>query len=309
MLIKKDSILLIFISAILSICFIGCQDGYDTGFDIVQTPGEEIFSTDVKNLRAPAGARIEANTTKIDLGESVRLTNVSTETRPHLRVLSHEWRDYRNNVLSTDVSFVYTPDRVGVHQIRLIVVYRNTLNPNFPDPITRTDTEYISVAGEGGILLEVFKTGQTMCYDYDTHQEEPCTEEHRGQDGYYQSGVAKEYSRSGSIVTESVTGYMWMDNSDAKNRRMTWLEANSYCQNLTLNGVTGWRLPSWDELDSLIDYGSFYPIVNGIFQNAASYYYWSDSFGDTGSTGGLFMGYDAKGDIPGAHLTNVRCIR
>ena len=47
-------------------------------------------------------------------------------------------------------------------------------------------------------------------------------------------------------------GLTWMPvNSSEKN----WSSANAYCTNTTINGQTGWRLPTKDELKSLYDSG------------------------------------------------------
>ena len=35
-----------------------------------------------------------------------------------------------------------------------------------------------------------------------------------------------------------------------------WAEANAYCNNTAINGQTGWRLPTKDELKALYDSGA-----------------------------------------------------
>ncbi len=42
-------------------------------------------------------------------------------------------------------------------------------------------------------------------------------------------------------------GLIWMPITDS---RKNWPEANSYCSNSTINGQTGWRLPTNDELSA-----------------------------------------------------------
>lgn len=51
--------------------------------------------------------------------------------------------------------------------------------------------------------------------------------------------------------TDPTTALMWprKDNSGD----VTWQEAASYCQNLTLGGYSGWRLPTIDELQGIYD--------------------------------------------------------
>ena len=49
---------------------------------------------------------------------------------------------------------------------------------------------------------------------------------------------------------------------------MTWEEAISYCEGLSLGGYDDWRLPSIRDLQSIVDYNRC---------NPASSYYWSSS--------------------------------
>lgn len=48
-------------------------------------------------------------------------------------------------------------------------------------------------------------------------------------------------------------GLTWMPVNDS---RKTWSDANAYCTNTAINGQTGWRLPTKDELKSLYDSGA-----------------------------------------------------
>lgn len=48
-----------------------------------------------------------------------------------------------------------------------------------------------------------------------------------------------------NVISEG--GLTWMPVSFKKN----WVEANAYCNNTAINGQTGWRLPTKDELISL----------------------------------------------------------
>ncbi len=43
-----------------------------------------------------------------------------------------------------------------------------------------------------------------------------------------------------------------------------WLDADTYCRNLSLDGYSGWRLPSFVELSSIIHYGQSNPAVDPI---------------------------------------------
>ena len=76
-------------------------------------------------------------------------------------------------------------------------------------------------------------------------------------------------------VTDEVTGLMWQQEIPEK---MTWDEAVSYCEKLNLGGYTNWRLPTIQELKTLVDYTSYIPAINiTYFPNTASSFYWSST--------------------------------
>ena len=72
---------------------------------------------------------------------------------------------------------------------------------------------------------------------------------------------ADRYSRDKEIVTDNETGLQWQDDSEAKTIRKTWEEAITHCEQLALDRG-GWRLPSINELESLIDYGRYDPAID-----------------------------------------------
>ena len=86
------------------------------------------------------------------------------------------------------------------------------------------------------------------------------------------------WQRSGSVVVDKKLGLMWQDNSAAKSVKKKWKSAKKYCQNLTLAGHGDWRLPSYSELLSIVDYDRYDPAIMPSFQNVnTSVYYWSSS--------------------------------
>ncbi|MCX5885283.1 MAG: DUF1566 domain-containing protein [Proteobacteria bacterium] len=97
------------------------------------------------------------------------------------------------------------------------------------------------------------KTGQKKCYDTAGNQI-PCPG--TGQDGAIQAGVAPPSPRfqvNGDCVTDTLTGLMWAKNANLPNGIRTWYQAVDDCNNLNLCGYTDWRLPSVNELESLIN--------------------------------------------------------
>ena len=70
------------------------------------------------------------------------------------------------------------------------------------------------------------KTGQTYVFE-------------AGDDGSYQKGMERRYSREDGVVKDLSTGLMWQD--DIKTALMNWQDAQTYCSTLTLRTsiVTG----------------------------------------------------------------------
>ena len=68
-------------------------------------------------------------------------------------------------------------------------------------------------------------------------------------------------SADGLTVTDTITGLVWQ--SDGSSTRTgcsgigdevcTWAEAKAYCAGLTLDGLSGWRLPALMELTTIVD--------------------------------------------------------
>jgi hypothetical protein len=119
------------------------------------------------------------------------------------------------------------------------------------------------------------------------------------------------FERNGEVVTDTKLGLMWQDDSRAKSVEKSWSGAKSYCLNLSLEGYSDWRLPTYDELLSIVDYNRYKPAIIPSFQNVASEDYWSFSsyISDSkyawsvGFKGG-YTDYGYKSD-----KFDVRCVR
>ena len=89
--------------------------------------------------------------------------------------------------------------------------------------------------------------------------------------------IGLSWLHSAEIFTDKATGLVWQDNSDAKNVQKDWSGAKGYCQNLTLEEKSDWRLPTIKELQSIVDIKKFNPAIKDGFKNVASNDYWSSS--------------------------------
>ena len=76
-------------------------------------------------------------------------------------------------------------------------------------------------------------------------------------------------------VTDTATGLMWQEETADE---MTWEEAITYCEDLSLGGYTDWRLPNRNELQSIVDYSEYNPAVDtNAFPDTMSSDYWSST--------------------------------
>ncbi len=106
-------------------------------------------------------------------------------------------------------------------------------------------------------------TGQSGCYD-SGGSATACPsagERFYGQDAQHQ-GNALSYTDNGDgTVTDNVTGIIWQQSPDLNNDgvidvddKLSFTEAGTYCENLTLAGYSDWTLPSVTQTYSLIHF-------------------------------------------------------
>ena len=143
-------------------------------------------------------------------------------------------------------------------------------------------------------------------------------------------------------MLDSVTGLCWDKNLNHNGSSLQWSTVNtyaeptwnnvtkvysypsgkaaypafSYCEDLILGGNTDWRLPSKNELHTLIDQigasGSTCTTITSFgFTNCQNNYYWADrEYKPATTSAGVVLfnnGYDADSDKAGTHY--VVCVR
>ena len=84
---------------------------------------------------------------------------------------------------------------------------------------------------------------------------------------------------SDDVILDKETGLMWPRNANWANGTKTWESAVTYCRNLTIGGRKGWRLPTVEELSTLVDPSESDPALpsDHPFQNVQSADYWSST--------------------------------
>lgn len=106
------------------------------------------------------------------------------------------------------------------------------------------------VRGESSVLPA---TGQTLCYD-DQGRAMPCAGSL--QDGELRAGVpwpSPRFTVLGSGVRDELTGLVWTRSADMTGNQVTWKSALNLAADLAARDGLAWRLPSINELESLVD--------------------------------------------------------
>lgn len=122
---------------------------------------------------------------------------------------------------------------------------------------------------------------------------------------------ADQWERSNDIVSDTVLNLMWQDNMDVAYARETWENAQAQCKTTELGGFKDWRLPSYDELLSIVNYDHHSPAINPTFQNSGTDYYWtSSSYGSDADSMWVVRFSDGSTNKSYKSYENyVRCVR
>ncbi len=91
-------------------------------------------------------------------------------------------------------------------------------------------------------------------------------------------------SYNGQAVLDQETGLVWEQFPDSRSRR-SWIGAQIFCTQKTVGNRKGWRLPTIQELASLVDPTRVAPALPAghPFSNVLSSFYWSATT-DAGNT-------------------------
>ena len=126
------------------------------------------------------------------------------------------------------------------------------------------------------------------------------------------TALLADFTRSGNVVTNNVTQLQWQDNEAVMGDSWkTWTEAIDYCEALSLDGHSDWRLPNKKELLSIVDYSRFDPAIKPVFTYTESYNYWSSTTDTRDTSYAWFVGFysGATGHYDKPDTIYVRCVR
>ena len=84
-----------------------------------------------------------------------------------------------------------------------------------------------------------------------------------------------------NTITDTKTDLQWVKDHDALGsqftKEMTFKQATEACKKLNLSGKKDWRLPTREELLSIVDLTKYNPAINPIFANTHSSWYWTST--------------------------------
>ncbi len=115
-----------------------------------------------------------------------------------------------------------------------------------------------------------------------------------------------------TMIKDPTTNLIWEDTPHSDENKVTHSEAKKYCSNLKLSDVSGWRLPTVNELISIVDYTRYAPAIlkefshtsiNSLYWTSTPYHraknkFWGVDFKD-GATDNASKNYNRY----------VRCVR
>ena len=220
-------------------------------------------------------------------------------------IVKYEWRDEKS-VIGRGVTFRTSKFYAGKYTITLVVTDDVGATHSDDMVIEVKQREYVTpiptIVPEPTLIPPAIKsflkkTGQTTSYE-------------QFDDGHYQVGRYTKYSRKNDIVTDNITGLMWQDDKEGIGVFKSWKDAKSHCLSLSLGGYSDWRLPTVEELETIILYGTSNSALDRIFNPTYSTF-WTSTINPISSREAWTLNFynreDSWSSITSENAT--RCVR
>jgi len=109
-------------------------------------------------------------------------------------------------------------------------------------------------------------------------------------------------------VTDTKTNLMWW--KKGTDIAYDWQQAVGYCKDLAFYGHSDWRLPTIEELFSIIDHGRHDPAINPVFKCKSSNYWSSTTYTDYPSNAWyVYFSYGGVHNYSKSYGSYVRAVR
>lgn len=221
------------------------------------------------------------------------------EMRPTLATGNHAQAVQQCQALSTSTTQYRLPT---VGELFTYALSR----PQAPARIAWSDTP---LAGSQRLYFAVaIATLDTNTYPQTERMDVLCTSDP------YPTPKANRFIAKEGVVIDTATNQLWeVKTAQNKKIRYTFADAKTYCENLSLSNQTGWRLPTVQELYTIIDHTRVSPSLDTtLFGETIFKYYWTndnsyDDFANEAFVIGFKIGSVASGSKNNESF--VRCVK
>ena len=94
---------------------------------------------------------------------------------------------------------------------------------------------------------------------------------------------------SDNTIKDTKTNFIWQDTAEVKKEKKDYNEAKAYCQNLELDGVKNWKMPTFLAAFSIVDTKVYNPTLPKEFKYYVSDNYWTDKTFGHATSGEAFV--------------------
>lgn len=190
-------------------------------------------------------------------------------------------------IVYLSISVVDVMDRESMEKSRgkAVVEYQKDVDSLVVTGLTPSSNYYFNVLvrdGSDNRVAYQYVTFSTNSFRLpDTGQKRSYTDLY-GEDHDYSThpmAYKRIRSKGGTVIVDKMTRLIWEGKSRSNgNQTYQWKEAKNYCKRLKHGGYTDWRLPTAEELLSIVSYAHHGPSIHRkAFPNTSSSYYWTDS--------------------------------
>jgi hypothetical protein len=107
------------------------------------------------------------------------------------------------------------------------------------------------------------------------------------------------------MIKDTKTGLMWP--KEGSKDYMNFADAEKYCKEFKLGDFKDWRLPTREELESILDLEKAYPAINPIFIEEGNYYWSSTPF--AGHSDSAWIVNFSNGNVNWSSKYSSNCVR
>ncbi len=82
---------------------------------------------------------------------------------------------------------------------------------------------------------------------------------------------------SGQTIYDKTTSLIWQDSKENAKLSLTYAKAQNYCSKLIIDKNSEFRLPTMNELQTIIDYKNYDPAIVKGFEHVSNDSYWTST--------------------------------